>query len=197
MKPEDGSVAKVAYTIRSGGTGICKGSTDAEGKLCAKVDPIRVRIRWSGTSKWDYESFAEQNAQRTEQITELPLSNGSRLRLLDGLSAYLVDLGLAKEWAPAGIPGDTASRYGRRPETSLKIHQQGDTILFETRSTRDHVIARNCHPPLPDGMSSSGGGDAVLHPEKSARTKMRTATSADSLAMILEKIGASLPGMPR
>lgn len=82
-------------------------------------------------------------------------------------------------------------------DTSLKIQHQGDTVLFETRSTRDYVIARNCHPPLPDGMSSSGGGDGVLHPEKSARIRMRTATSADSLALILEKIQATLSGKPR
>lgn len=70
---------------------------DAQAVLLAD-DPIRIRIRWSVTSKWDYESFAEQNARRTEHITELPLANGSRLRLHDGLSAYLVDLGLAKEF---------------------------------------------------------------------------------------------------
>lgn len=56
LKTEDGSVAKAAYSIHAGGTEICKGSTDAEGRLSAnfRIDQSEyiLAFHWEGE---DYE----------------------------------------------------------------------------------------------------------------------------------------------
>ena len=61
-------------------------------------NPVRLRVKWFVRSYWDYESFAEQKARNLNLVTKLPLANGSTLRLPDGLSRHLVDLGLAHEF---------------------------------------------------------------------------------------------------
>jgi hypothetical protein len=60
--------------------------------------PIRVNICWNISSIWDYESFERQKNQNLNLVTELPLGANAKLKLPDGLSQYLVTLGLAKKF---------------------------------------------------------------------------------------------------
>jgi hypothetical protein len=61
-------------------------------------NPLRIKTIWSIRSRWDYDSFEIQKSKNKVLITELPLGANTNLRLPDGLSHYLVILGLAAEF---------------------------------------------------------------------------------------------------
>ena len=60
--------------------------------------PLRIHTKWTVNSYWDYDSFDEQKTKNLDLKTHLPLPKGKILKLPDGLSQHLVELGLATEF---------------------------------------------------------------------------------------------------
>ncbi len=58
-----------------------------------------VETRWRVDDVWDFESYAEQAATGRHDVSVIPLPEGASLSLPDGLSAALVDQGVAAEFA--------------------------------------------------------------------------------------------------
>ena len=62
-------------------------------------DAVRiVETRWRVDDSWDFASFGQQRKEKRNDFTVLPLRGGKSLRLPDGLSHYLTQLGLAMEF---------------------------------------------------------------------------------------------------
>jgi hypothetical protein len=57
-----------------------------------------IRTIWRIESRWDYDSFEKQKSQNKNLVTNLPLPNNAVLKLPDGLSYYITNLGLAAEF---------------------------------------------------------------------------------------------------
>jgi hypothetical protein len=69
--------------------------------ICSIISdrPPRFHIKWAIKSYWDYESFETQKTMNLNLVTKLPLGDGKKLDLPDGLSKYLVELRQAYEFA--------------------------------------------------------------------------------------------------
>ncbi len=59
---------------------------------------IEIETTWGVVDNWDFESFAEQKAAGVNYVTELPVRGGQKIEFHDGLSAYLTEIGVAKEF---------------------------------------------------------------------------------------------------
>jgi hypothetical protein len=76
----------------------------------SKTQP-KITTIWRIEDTWDYNSFAEQKNQKRNDVTHLPLRGGKVLKLPDGLSWYLTELKIAKEftfyseWEETWSPG--------------------------------------------------------------------------------------------
>jgi hypothetical protein len=68
-------------------------------KSFSNASPGGVTTRWRIDDVWDYNSFAEQRKQKRNDVTHLPLRGGKVLKLPDGLSHYLTEIGVAQEFA--------------------------------------------------------------------------------------------------
>jgi len=62
------------------------------------LNPVKIKTRWYIESIWDYDSFETQKKAKKNLVTELPLPHGKKLKLPDGLSHYLTQIGLAQKY---------------------------------------------------------------------------------------------------
>ena len=73
-------------------------------------------------------------------------------------------------------------------DTSLIVYKENHLLHFKYASTGSNAftpIAYTCFPPLPNGITSSGGGDAVNHWDTLFTFQCISESVADTLTQLL------------